>query len=87
MSLFRLSDARPPAKAPQAPPKVAGAPGVFSGPPTAGEVAYRLEHTTGYDGSKLREKWGSPMQFLPADRLPDVQARELVNHLLEQRNV
>jgi hypothetical protein len=65
-------------------PKEAAEPGVLYGPPTAGEVARRLEHRIGYDGSKLRERLGSPMQFLSADRLPDDLARALVNHLLEQ---
>jgi hypothetical protein len=65
-------------------PKEAAAPSVFYGPPTAGEVARRLEHRIGYDGSKLRERWGSPMQFLSADQLPHAKALDLVNHLLEQ---
>ena len=87
MSLFRLSDARPPAKAPQALQRWPERRAFFSGPPTPGEVAYRLEHRVGYDGSKLRERWGSPAQFQPADRLPDVRARELLAFLMEQRKV
>jgi hypothetical protein len=67
-------------------PKDAAEPGVFYGPLTPGEVARRLEHRIGYDGSKLRERWGSPMQFQPADQLPHARALELVNHLLEQKS-
>ena len=85
MSLFSLPR---PTTLPVSPVAVGSpAPGRPHGPPAPRDMARTLEHTVGFDGSRLRERWGSPMQFQPADALPDVQARELVNHLLEQRNV
>lgn len=90
MSLFRppprpaaTASASPaPAASPAAPAAVPSSP---FGPPSPGELAYRLEHTVGYDGSRLREQWGSPAQFQPADVLPDAQARQLLAFLTESR--
>lgn len=55
-----------------------------TGAPTPGEMARALEHHSRHDGSALRERWGSPMQFQPADTLPDFRARELLAFLMEQ---
>jgi len=50
-----------------------------------GVLAHRLESDDRYDSSELRNFWGAPLCWMPADRLPEHFASELLAFLQAQR--